>query len=83
MLAWPKWSIDLVRSPLYVRLDPIARRVTLIPVYLIDSGPALKRLEHHSLFLSVGFFRPHRPLQVPKPWFSEKVINKRNIQENP
>lgn len=22
------------------------------------------------LFMSVGFFRPHRPLQVPKPWFN-------------
>jgi len=22
-------------------------------------------------FMSVGFFRPHRPLQVPKPWFEE------------
>ncbi len=21
------------------------------------------------LFMSVGFYRPHRPLQVPKPWF--------------
>ena len=23
------------------------------------------------LFMSVGFYRPHRPLQVPKPWFEE------------
>ena len=23
------------------------------------------------LFMSVGFFRPHRPLQVPKSWFEE------------
>ncbi|MDG2126342.1 MAG: sulfatase [Verrucomicrobiales bacterium] len=23
------------------------------------------------LFMSVGFYRPHRPLQVPKPWFDQ------------
>ncbi|MEC8556144.1 MAG: sulfatase [Planctomycetota bacterium] len=23
------------------------------------------------LFMSVGFYRPHRPLQVPKPWFEK------------
>lgn len=23
------------------------------------------------LFMSIGFFRPHRPLQVPKPWFDQ------------
>ncbi len=23
------------------------------------------------LFMSVGFFRPHRPLQVPQPWFEQ------------
>ena len=23
------------------------------------------------LFMSVGFYRPHRPLQVPKPWFEQ------------
>ena len=23
------------------------------------------------LFMSIGFYRPHRPLQVPKPWFGK------------
>ena len=35
---------------------------------------AIKQWEHQSekpLFMSVGFFRPHRPLQVPKPWFDK------------
>ncbi|MGI9472752.1 MAG: sulfatase-like hydrolase/transferase, partial [Rubripirellula sp.] len=27
------------------------------------------------LFMSVGFFRPHRPLQVPKPWFEKFPID--------
>jgi len=27
------------------------------------------------LFMSVGFFRPHRPLQVPKPWFDQFPLN--------
>ena len=27
------------------------------------------------LFMSVGFFRPHRPLQVPKPWFDRFPLN--------
>ena len=28
-----------------------------------------KKVTDKPLFMSVGFFRPHRPLQVPKPWF--------------
>ncbi len=28
-----------------------------------------KTVTEKPLFMSVGFFRPHRPLQVPKPWF--------------
>jgi uncharacterized sulfatase len=27
------------------------------------------------LFMSVGFFRPHRPLQVPAPWFDKFPID--------
>lgn len=27
------------------------------------------------LFMSVGFYRPHRPLQVPKPWFDRFPID--------
>lgn len=27
------------------------------------------------LFMSVGFFRPHRPLQVPAPWFNKFPID--------
>lgn len=27
------------------------------------------------LFMSVGFFRPHRPLQVPAPWFEKFPID--------
>lgn len=30
-----------------------------------------KRVTEEPLFMSVGFFRPHRPLQVPKHWFEE------------
>lgn len=30
-----------------------------------------KKVTDKPLFMSVGFFRPHRPLQVPKPWFNQ------------
>ena len=30
-----------------------------------------KTVTEKPLFMSVGFFRPHRPLQVPKPWFDQ------------
>lgn len=30
-----------------------------------------KKVTDKPLFMSVGFFRPHRPLQVPKPWFDQ------------
>lgn len=30
-----------------------------------------KKVTEEPLFMSVGFFRPHRPLQVPKPWFDQ------------
>lgn len=30
-----------------------------------------KKVTEKPLFMSVGFFRPHRPLQVPKPWFDQ------------
>ncbi len=30
-----------------------------------------KTVTEKPLFMSVGFFRPHRPLHVPKPWFDQ------------
>lgn len=30
-----------------------------------------KTVTDKPLFMSVGFYRPHRPLQVPKPWFDQ------------
>ena len=30
-----------------------------------------KTVSEKPLFMSVGFYRPHRPLQVPKPWFDQ------------
>ena len=33
-----------------------------------------KKVTEKPLFMSVGFFRPHRPLQVPKPWFDQFPI---------
>ena len=30
-----------------------------------------KTVTEKPLFMSVGFYRPHRPLQVPKPWFEQ------------
>src|SRR5210317_147140 len=30
-----------------------------------------RKVTDKPLFMSVGFFRPHRPLQVPKPWFDQ------------
>ncbi len=30
-----------------------------------------RKVTENPLFMSVGFFRPHRPLQVPKSWFDQ------------
>lgn len=35
------------------------------------------------LFMSVGFFRPHRPLQVPAPWFDKFPIESIQRPEEP
>jgi arylsulfatase A-like enzyme len=35
------------------------------------------------LFMSIGFYRPHRPLQVPKPWFERFPIETIRRPEEP
>ena len=36
-----------------------------------NAATALKENFDKPIFMSVGFYRPHRPLQVPKPWFAQ------------
>ena len=34
-----------------------------------------KTVTDQPLFMSVGFYRPHRPLQVPRPWFEKFALD--------
>lgn len=34
-----------------------------------------QQVSEKPLFMSIGFFRPHRPLQVPSPWFDKFALN--------